>query len=519
MSATTRSVDLLTRYKTMRGFNVLSPMGWDSFGLPAENAAIDMGAPPKANTEAQIVTMTQQIKQLGAMYDWDRELASHHPDYYRWDQWLFLQLWDRGLAYKKEAPVNWCPRDQTVLANEQVVEGACERCGDDRREAEPGPVVLQDHRLRRSAARPTSSISTSGRIGCGPCSATGSAAPRAPGSASKSMGGDLSFEVFTTRPDTIFGMTFCVLAPEHPLVEELIAGGAGEEEARAYIARATRASEIERMAEGEKTGVFTGAYAINPVNGQRSRSTSPTTCSWATGPGRSWRSPARTSGTGTSRPNTGSTSSGPWSRRPTGTGEAYVGDGPTINSGFLDGLDQAEAKAAIIEWLEERGIGEGTIQYRLRDWLISRQRYWGCPIPMIDCPTCGLVPVPDDQLAGAATRGRGLRPQGAVAARHARGLGAHHLSLLWRRSPTGDRHDGHLRRLVVVLLSIHRPPQRPRRIRAGEGPLLDGCRPVHRRGRARHPPSALRPVHHQVPLRHRAELGRPSHSHACSLRG
>ena len=389
--------DLLTRYKTMRGFNVLSPMGWDSFGLPAENAAIESGVNPRENTEAQIVTMTRQIKQLGAMYDWDRELASHHPDYYRWDQWLFLQLFERGLAYKKEAPVNWCPKDQTVLANEQVVDGACERCGtivekknlaqwffritdyadrllDDLDQLDEWPDrvrTMQRNWIGRSeGARFTIAVA----------------------------GGDLSFEVFTTRPDTIYGMTFCVLAPDHPLVGSLIEGSENEQEAREYIAASASATEIERMAEGDKTGVFTGRYALNPVNDQQVPIyvADYVLMGYGTGaimgvPGqdqRDWDFAARY-GLEIIR-----TVEPP----PRWEGEAYTGEGPTINSGFLDGLEQMGAKERIIEWLEEKGIGLGTVQYRLRDWLISRQRYWGSPIPMIDCPSCGLVPVPEDQL-------------------------------------------------------------------------------------------------------------------------
>ncbi len=389
--------DLLTRYKTMRGFNVLSPMGWDSFGLPAENAAIDMGAPPKANTEAQIVTMTQQIKQLGAMYDWDRELASHDPDYYRWNQWLFLQLWDRGLAYKKEAPVNWCPRDQTVLANEQVVEGACERCGAivDKRNLAQWFFRITDYADRlltdlEALDQWPERVRTMQRNWIG----------RSEGArfTIEVDGGNGSFEVFTTRPDTIFGMTFCVLAPEHPLVEDLIVGSASEQEARDYIARATRASEIERMAEGEKSGVFTGAHAINPVNGRKVPIYIADYVLMGYGSGAIMAVPGQDQRDWDFATSYGLDIVRTVEPPPDWEGDAYTGDGPTINSEFLDGKAQTEAKAAIIEWLEERELGEGTVQFRLRDWLISRQRYWGSPIPMIDCPSCGLVPVAESDL-------------------------------------------------------------------------------------------------------------------------
>ncbi|HEX5694797.1 MAG TPA: leucine--tRNA ligase [Acidimicrobiia bacterium] len=389
--------DLLTRYKTMRGFNVLSPMGWDSFGLPAENAAIESGVHPRENTEAQIVTMTRQIKQLGAMYDWDRELASHHPDYYRWDQWIFLQLLDRGLAYKKEAPVNWCPRDQTVLANEQVVDGACERCGTivEKKNLAQWFFKITDYAERLLDDLETldewpDRVRTMQRNWIG----------RSEGARFEiSVDGlDQSFEVFTTRPDTIFGMTFCVLAPEHPLVDELLKGSEAEPEARAYIAAAGRSSEIERMAAGEKTGVFTGRYAVNPVNGAKVPIyiADYVLMGYGTGaimavPGQDQRDWDFAVKYGLDIVRTVQPIDG-WE------GEAYLGEGLTINSDFLDGLDQNAAKERISEWLEERQIGERTIQYRLRDWLISRQRYWGSPIPVVSCPECGLVPVPEDQL-------------------------------------------------------------------------------------------------------------------------
>jgi leucyl-tRNA synthetase len=388
--------DLLTRYKKMQGFHVLSPMGWDSFGLPAENAAIDHGLHPRPNTEAQIETMTRQIRQLGAMYDWDRELAAHDPSYYRWDQWLFLELYDRGLAYKAEAPVNWCPKDQTVLANEQVIDGLCERCDT--------PVVKKMlsqwfFKITDYADRLLDDLETlehwPERVQVMQRNWIG----RSEGAVfTIEVEGGGSFEVFTTRPDTVFGMTFCVLAPEHPLVESLIAGSENEAEARGYIAAAMKASEIERMAEGEKSGIFTGAYAINPVNDKRVPIyiADYVLMGYGTGaimavPGEDQRDWDFATRYGIEIIRTVQPPEG-WE------GEAYSGDGPSINSDFLDGLYQEDAKKRIIAWFEEKGIGRATIQSRLRDWLISRQRYWGCPIPMIECDGCGLVPVPRDQL-------------------------------------------------------------------------------------------------------------------------
>ncbi|MCH8983900.1 MAG: leucine--tRNA ligase [Acidobacteria bacterium] len=404
-------IDLITRYKKMQGYNVLPPMGWDSFGLPAENAAIETGVHPRVNVEKQIGRMKEQFRKLGAGFDWDRELASHDPRYYRWDQWLFLELYDRGLAYKKEAPVNWCPKDNTVLANEQVVDGACERCGtpvekrnlsqwfwkitdyadrllddlDDLQEWPERVVRMQRNWIGKSeGARFSIQVA----------------------------GSESSFDVFTTRPDTIFGMTFCVLAPEHPLVESLISGSETEAAARTYIEEAGRFSEIERMAEGAKTGVFTGRHAVNPAN----KAELPiyiadyVLMGYGTGaimavPGQDQRDWEFATKYGLDIVRTVEPPA-EWE------GEAFLGEGLTINSGFLDGLRQAEAKASITEWLESEEIGEGTVQYRLRDWLISRQRYWGCPIPMIDCEECGLVPVPREDLPVVLPEVEDWQPEG-----------------------------------------------------------------------------------------------------------
>ncbi|HEX2155028.1 MAG TPA: leucine--tRNA ligase [Acidimicrobiia bacterium] len=389
--------DLLTRYNTMRGFNVLSPMGWDSFGLPAENAAISTRAHPRENTEAQINQMRDQIKRLGAMYDWRRELASHHPDYYRWDQWLFLQLFDQGLAYKAEAPVNWCPNDQTVLANEQVIDGHCERCGAEviRRNLSQWFFRITDYAERLlddidKLDHWPDRVRTMQRNWIG----------RSEGARFTMQVADMdaSFDVFTTRPDTIFGMTFAVVSPEHPVVETLVQGTDVEDEVRVYQQKAARISEVERLAEGDKTGVFTGRYAINPANQQRVPIyvADYVLMGYGTGaimavPGQDQRDWDFASKYGIDIIRT--------VEPPAGfEGEAYVGDGPAINSEFLDGLEMEAAKSRIIDWLEEQRVGRRETQYRLRDWLISRQRYWGCPIPIVSCPDCGYVPVPEDQL-------------------------------------------------------------------------------------------------------------------------
>ena len=390
-------IDLITRYRMMQGFNVLSPMGWDSFGLPAENRAIETGIPPRVSVLDQIARMKEHFRKLGAAFDWSRELASHDPAYYRWDQWLFLELYDRGLAYKAEAPVNWCPKDQTVLANEQVVDGACERCGTT---VEKRNLAQWFFRITDYADRLLDDIDILDEWPDRVRTMQRNWIGRSHGARFRieTEGIDQSFEVFTTRPDTIFGMTFCVLAPEHPLVESLVTGSENEAEAREYITRASRESEVERLAEGDKTGVFTGRYAINPVNDRRVPIyiADYVLMGYGTGaimavPGQDQRDWDFATKYGLDIVRTVDPGEG-WD------GDAYLGEGTTINSGFLDGLDRAEAIARIVDWLEEKGIGEGAIQFRLRDWLISRQRYWGCPIPMIECPDCGLVPVPRDQL-------------------------------------------------------------------------------------------------------------------------
>jgi len=365
--------DLLTRYKTMRGFNVLSPMGWDSFGLPAENAAIRTGVHPREFTERQIARMRSQIRRLGSVYDWDREVACHTPEYYRWDQWLFLELFDRGLAYKKEAPVNWCPSDQTVLANEQVVDGRCERCGAEveRRDLSQWFFRITDYAQR--LLDDLAGLDWPERVRIMQENWIG----RSEGCRFRMAvdGLDESFEVFTTRPDTVFGMTFAVLAPEHPLVDTLVAGTPAEAEARAYVAAARNATNGRRVpifiADYVLMGYGTGAIMAVPGEDQRD-------WDFAVAHGLDII---------------------PTVARPAGwEGEAYTGDGVRINSGFLDGLGKPEAIAAATAWFEERGIGERAVTFRLRDWLISRQRYWGCPIPIIDCPACGLVPVPREDL-------------------------------------------------------------------------------------------------------------------------
>jgi len=390
-------IDLITRYKMMQGYNVLSPMGWDSFGLPAENRAIETGVHPRESVEGQIKAMKRHFAQLGAGFDWSRELASHWPSYYRWDQWLFLELFDRGLAYKQEAPVNWCPNDQTVLANEQVVDGCCERCG---AEVEKRNLAQWFFKITDYADRLLDDLDMLDEWPDRVRTMQRNWIGRSHG-ATFTMevdGTDHSFEVFTTRPDTIFGMTFAVLSPEHPLVEELIAGSPVEQDARAYIREAGRATEIERMSEGDKTGIFTGHHAVSPVNGRKVPIYIADYVLMGYGTGAIMAVPGQDQRDWDFAVKYGIEIIRTVEPSDDFDGEAYVGDGVTINSDFLDRLGREDAIVRIIEWFEDAGIGKGTIQYRLRDWLISRQRYWGSPIPIVDCPDCGLVPVPEDQL-------------------------------------------------------------------------------------------------------------------------
>lgn len=393
--------DCLFRMFLMQGRRVLNPMGWDAFGLPAENAAIKRNVHPYQWTRANIARMKQQFATWGILYDWDKELASCEPDYYRWNQWFFLRMLERDLAYRGRAPVNWCESCRTVLANEQVVNGGCERCGTS--------VVQKDleqwfFRITAYAERLLAGldqlphwpekvkIMQRNWIG-----RSEGAEFTLPVQGRPELGG---VRVFTTRPDTSFGMTFVVLAPEHPLVKQLTTPE-HKGEVEAFVERVRRSTELERLAaEGEmvKRGVFTGSYAINPFN----QKPVPiyladyVLMTYGTGaimavPGQDQRDWDFAKAYGlpiirTVQPPTG------WQ------GEAWTGDGPVINSEWLNGLFKDEAVNRAIAWLEDQGLGERKVNYRLRDWLISRQRYWGTPIPVLYCEREGIVPVPDDQL-------------------------------------------------------------------------------------------------------------------------
>ncbi|MBP7929820.1 MAG: leucine--tRNA ligase [Acidimicrobiia bacterium] len=397
--------DVICRYKTMQGYNVLSPMGWDSFGLPAENAAIKEGGHPALITSERIDVMRQQIKRLGSVYDWRREVSSFDPAYYRWTQYLFLQLYGAGLAYRNNAMVNWCPSCKTTLANEQAETGECERCGTPvvRRALEQWFFRITDYAQELlddlEALDWPERVKTMQRNWIGRSEGVEFDLEVAPlaGAATASD----KIRVFTTRIDTVFGMTYAVMAPEHPKVAELIGGVENEAEIQAFIDRVTNESEMDRLSSDgalDKRGIFTGRQVINPFTGEPVPLylADYVLATYGTGaimavPGEDDRDFQFAQVHGLPVIET--------TERPDGWAEAtYAGPGMKINSSWLDGSDVHSAKTAATQWLAEQGSGEAKVNYRLRDWLVSRQRYWGCPIPIIYCDGCGVVPVPVDQL-------------------------------------------------------------------------------------------------------------------------
>jgi len=395
--------DVIVRQKKMRGFNVLCPMGWDSFGLPAENAAIKAGVPPNESVARNVKVMRQQMRRAGWGYDWSREVATSHPGYYKWTQWLFLQFYKKGLAFKKLAPVNWCPSCQTVLANEQVHNGNCERCSTEveQRDLEqwffkmsayaqrlldghkeltgwPGRVLrMQEEWVGRSeGARIEFTIAETGE----------------------------PLPIFTTRPDTLWGVTFMSLAPEHPLIEKLVKGTDREQEVMAAVREMRRVGTSEReLVDLEKVGVWTGCHVVNPVNGQKVQLWVANFALMSYGTGAVMAVPAHDQ------------RDFEFARKyglpvevviqPEGQTlvadqltEAYIDAGVMVNSGPFDGRPNFDAIPDICSYLAREGKGEAMVNYRLRDWLLSRQRYWGAPIPIVYCDSCGEVPVPEDQL-------------------------------------------------------------------------------------------------------------------------
>ncbi len=396
--------EVVSHFRRRNGYAVLRPMGFDAFGLPAENAAIREGGHPRAVTERNIAAIRAQMERMGWAIDWPRVLATHEPEYYRWTQWLFLRFLERGLAYRKEAPVKWCPNDQTVLANEQVVDGRCERCGAEVeaksleqwffRITAYADALLEEMNLLESWPE---RVLTMQRNWIG----------RSEGAevVFRVDGLDADVPVFTTRPDTLFGATFFVLAPEHPLVPRLVEGGENERAVLDYVRHAAARSAVERE-EKEKDGIFTGRFVVNPATDEPIPVWVADYVLMEYGTGAVMGVPAHDE-----RDFAFAERYGLPIRTvviPAGTDEAevaasgaYVAHGENevlVNSGEFSGLPAPVGSRRIVAWLEERGRGRSAVGYRLRDWLLSRQRYWGCPIPVVHCERCGVVPVPDDQL-------------------------------------------------------------------------------------------------------------------------
>ncbi|MBI2103951.1 MAG: leucine--tRNA ligase, partial [Candidatus Omnitrophica bacterium] len=413
------ATDIVARYRRMRGFNVLHPMGWDAFGLPAEQYAIETGTHPAVTTRKNIETFRRQITRLGFSYDWDREIDTTDPGYVKWTQWIFLKLFERGLAYQADAPVWWCPACGTVLANEEVVDGKCERKGHpvERRPMRQWMLKITAYAERlladldgldwpdhiKEQQRHWIGRSEGADVWFGLVEARAIPEPLLDEARIRRREGRVEFKIYTTRPDTLFGATYMVLAPEHPLVPFLI----GERERPAverYCQQAARKSELERtdLAKG-KTGVFTGASAVNPVNGERIPIwiADYVLASYGTGAimavpahdqrdlefARTFRLPVRI----VIVPEGASLDAERMD-------EAYTEPGRMHESGPFSGRPSEEAKGKIVEWLAGRGAAQRAVNYRLRDWLFSRQRYWGEPIPVVHCGRCGTVPLPESAL-------------------------------------------------------------------------------------------------------------------------
>ena len=387
--------DSFARFKKMQGYEVFQPMGFDAFGLPAENYAIKTKIHPKDSTEKNIETMEHQLKAMGAMFDWSAEVKTCEENYYKWTQWMFLKLYENGLAYRKEAPVNWCPSCNTVLANEQVVEGCCERCGT--------PVIKRDltqwfFKITQYAEELLQGLNTidwpektklmqrnwiGKSVGCEIEFACES--------------GD-TFRVFTTRCDTIFGVSYVVLAPEHPLVKKLVSDEQ-RPAVEAYIEQTAKTNEIDRLSSSrEKTGVFIGHYAVNPINGEKIPIYAADYVLYSYGTGAVMGAPAHDERDFAFAQKYGLPVKKVIENRNGETVLPFCEDGICVNSLQFDGRFGEEARTEIANYLSKIGKGERKVNYRLRDWLVSRQRYWGAPIPVVHCPHCGIVPVPYKDL-------------------------------------------------------------------------------------------------------------------------
>ncbi len=390
------ATDIYCRFLRMNGYNVLHPMGFDSFGLPAENYAIRTGTHPKATTEKNIENFKKQIKRLGFSYDWNREVSTHTPEYYRWTQWIFLQLFKKGLAYEADTPINWCPHCLTGLANEEVKEGKCERCGSlvTRRNIRQWILRITDYADR--LLEDLSLLDWSDSIKAMQSNWIG----RSEGATVifPVENSDITLEVYTTRSDTLFGATYMVVSPEHPYVDQLTTADQ-KEAVTAYVEEASHKSDLERTElSKEKTGVFSGSYAINPVNNKKIPIWVADYVLISYGTGAIMAVPAHDTRDWEFAKKFGLPIIEVLKSEVDVQTQAWVEDGIHINSGFIDGLNKEDAIETMNLWLEENSVGKKTTNYKLRDWIFSRQRYWGEPIPLVHCPDCGTVPISEDQL-------------------------------------------------------------------------------------------------------------------------
>jgi leucyl-tRNA synthetase len=390
--------DCWSRYKWLKGFKVLHPMGWDAFGSPAENDAIQKGIHPKAGTQRNVENFKRQLHEIGAMYDWSREVNTTDPEYYKWTQWIFLRMFKAGLAYKALMPVNWCPSCKTGIANEDVVNGRCERCGTEVTKKELNQWMLRITKYADRLLAGLEKLDWPEKVKTMQSNWIGrSEGAEVTFTAIAANGSHHVLKIFTTRPDTLFGATYMVMAPEHPLVTELTSPSQAAQ-VQAYVEKVKTERDIDRAAETGKTGVFTGAYAINPVNGEKIPIWIADYVLMSYGTGAIMAVPAHDE-----RDYEFAKKFGLEIREVISSGqgvakEAYVGEGTMINSGQFTGTPSEEGKKTIVRWLEGRELGRATVNYKLRDWVFSRQRYWGEPIPIVQCAKCGAVPVDEKDL-------------------------------------------------------------------------------------------------------------------------
>ena len=390
------ATDIYSRFYRMRGYNVLHPMGFDSFGLPAENYAIKTGTHPRETTRKNIANFTRQIKSLGMCYDWDREISTCEEDYYHWTQWIFLQLFKKGLAYEAHTPINWCPSCKTGLANEEVKEGMCERCGTPVERRNIRQWMLKITAYADELLKGLDELDWPESVKLMQRNWIGRSEGAAVFFALEGM--DEKLEVYTTRCDTLFGATYMVIAPEHPLVGKLTTPEQ-KEAVEAYIKAASHKSDLDRTdLAKDKTGVFSGSYAINPVNGKRIPIWIADYVLISYGTGAIMAVPAHDTRDWEFAKKFDLPIIEVLKSEVDVNEQAWTEDGIHVNSGFLDGLNKADAIAAMLTFLEEHGCGHKAVNYKLRDWVFSRQRYWGEPIPLVHCDHCGVVPVPEDQL-------------------------------------------------------------------------------------------------------------------------